>query len=182
MTEDLRVSLDAHPVHEATHRGTMAASATETLRELIVIGEIPPGTPLRLEEIADRLGMSISPVREAVRQLAALGLAEHTPYRGARVTPIDAAEMRDVYEARLALEPTGVRRTALGWNQEAARLLESALERLSGAYRRGQRAEIIRGEHELPPRPRRSLGIELDPAAAATDARDHRAIQCVRDR
>ena len=128
MTEDLRVSLDAHPVHEAPHRGTMAASATETLRELIVIGEIPPGTPLRLEEIADRLGMSISPVREAVRQLAALGLAEHTPYRGARVTPIDAAEMRDVYEARLALESTGVRRTALGWNQEAARLLESALD------------------------------------------------------
>jgi len=145
VTEDLRISFDAHPVHEATHRGTMAASATETLRELIVIGEIPPGTPLRLEEIADRLGMSISPVREAVRQLAALGLAEHTPYRGARVTPIDAAEMRDVYEARLALESTGVRRTALGWNQEAARLLESALERLSGAYRRGQRAEIIRG-------------------------------------
>ena len=138
-------SLDAHPALGATHRGTMAASATETLRELIVIGEIPPGTPLRLEEIADRLGMSISPVREAVRQLAALGLAEHTPYRGARVTPIDAAEMRDVYEARLALESTGVRRTALGWNQEAARLLESALERLSGAYRRGQRAEIIRG-------------------------------------
>jgi DNA-binding GntR family transcriptional regulator len=145
VTEDMSSSLSAYPAFDATHRGTMAASATETLRELIVIGEIPPGTPLRLEEIAERLGMSISPVREAVRQLEALGLAEHTPYRGARVTPIDVGEMRDVYEARLALESTAVRRTALGWSQVAAELLESALDELAGAYRRGARAEIIRG-------------------------------------
>ncbi len=139
------VSLSTLPALDATHRGTLAASATETLRELIVIGEIPPGTPLRLEDIADRLGMSISPIREAVRQLEALGLAEHTPYRGARVTPIDAAEMRDVYEARLALESTGVRRTALGWSQEAEELLGAALDALAGAYRRAERADIIRG-------------------------------------
>jgi DNA-binding GntR family transcriptional regulator len=145
MAEHKPASLPAHPAFDTSHRGTMASSATEALRELIVMGEIAPGTPLRLEEIADRLGMSISPVREAVRQLEALGLAEHVPYKGARVTEIDPGEMRDVYEARLALESVAVRRAALEWNEDAEALLLSALEELSAAYQRGERAEIIRG-------------------------------------
>lgn len=123
----------------------MASSATEALRELIVIGDIAPGTPLRLEELADRLGMSISPIREAVRHLEALGLAEHLPYKGARVTEIDPGEMRDVYEARLALESVAVRRAALEWDDHADAMLDSALEGLSAAYERGDRTAIIRG-------------------------------------
>src|SRR5262245_54393917 len=130
---------------DPTPAGTMASSATEALREQIVMGEIAAGTPLRLEEIAERLGMSISPIREAVRQLEALGLAEHVPYKGARVTEIDLDAMRDVYEVRLALESIAVRRAALAWAADADGLLESALEALSAAYERGQRAEIIRG-------------------------------------
>jgi DNA-binding GntR family transcriptional regulator len=145
VVEHTPASLSMHPAFKASPRGTMASSATEALRALIVMGEIAPGTPLRLEEISERLGMSISPVREAVRQLEALGLAEHTPYKGARVTMIDPGEMRDVYEARLALESIGVRRTALRWNDDAERLLGSALDELGGAYRRGERAEITRG-------------------------------------
>ena len=49
------------------------------------MGELTPGTPLRLEDLARQLGMSISPIREAVRQLEALGLAEHVPHHGAKV-------------------------------------------------------------------------------------------------
>lgn len=145
VAEHKPASLPARPALGGSHRGTMASSATEALRELIVMGEIAPGTPLRLEEIAERLGMSISPVREAVRQLEALGLAEHVPYKGARVTEIDPGDMRDVYEARLALESIAVRRAALGWNEDAETLLCSALDDLSAAYERGERAEIIRG-------------------------------------
>jgi len=145
MADHLNAPLNAQPAYDALRRGTMASSATEALRELIVMGDIPPGTPLRLEEIAERLGMSISPVREAVRQLEALGLAEHAPYKGARVTRIDRGEMRDVYEARLALESIAVRRTALGWSDDAETLLGTALDELDSAYRRGARAEIIRG-------------------------------------
>ena len=55
------------------HR-TMAEYALEQLREAIIMGELPAGTPLRLDELARSLGMSISPIREAVRQLEALGL------------------------------------------------------------------------------------------------------------
>ncbi|RDI73208.1 Transcriptional regulator [Gaiella occulta] len=123
----------------------MASSAADALRDLIVMGEIAPGTPLRLEVLAERLGMSISPIREAVRQLEALGLAEHVPYKGARVTQIDPGEMRDVYEARLALELIAVRRAAIGWNEDAETLLCAALDDLSSAYQLGERVEIIRG-------------------------------------
>lgn len=123
----------------------MASSATEALREQIVMGEIAAGTPLRLEELAGRLGMSISPVREAVRQLENLGLAEHVPYKGAKVTEIDQGEMRDVYEVRLALESIAVRRASLTWDADADRGLGAALDALSAAYESGERTEIIRG-------------------------------------
>jgi DNA-binding GntR family transcriptional regulator len=130
---------------EPKRRGTMAHEATTMLRELIVQGAIPPGTPLRLEEIARSLGMSISPVREAVRQLEALGLAEHLPYKGARVTLLDTAELRDVYEARVALESLAARRAAETLTDESSTLLTDALESLAAAYPSEDRARIVHG-------------------------------------
>jgi DNA-binding GntR family transcriptional regulator len=123
----------------------MAHEATVMLRELIVQGAIPPGAPLRLEEIAHSLGMSISPVREAVRELEALGLAEHLPYKGARVTPLNPAELRDVYEARVALESLAARRAAETLTDETAALLTGALESLAAAYPTDDRARIVHG-------------------------------------
>jgi DNA-binding GntR family transcriptional regulator len=102
----------------------MAEAALHELQEGILSGELKPGAPLRLEELAHTLGMSISPVREAVRQLEALGLAVHVPHRGARVTELSVDDLRDTYEARLALESLAVRRAAerfTGADAEAAR-------------------------------------------------------------
>jgi DNA-binding GntR family transcriptional regulator len=93
------------------HR-TMAEYALDQLRESIIMGELQPGTPLRLDELARSLGMSISPIREAVRQLEALGLAKHVPHQGARVEPFDVDDLRDLFEVRLALESLAVRRAA----------------------------------------------------------------------
>src|SRR3982075_1512968 len=93
------------------HR-TMAEFALEQLREAIILGELPAGTPLRLEDLARQLGMSISPIREAVRQLEALGLAEHVPHHGAKVMPLDVEELRELFAVRLALEGMAVRRAA----------------------------------------------------------------------
>jgi DNA-binding GntR family transcriptional regulator len=82
----------------------MAEYALEQLREAIIMGELQAGTPLRLDELARSLGMSISPIREAVRQLEALGLAKHVPHQGARVVAFDVDDLRDLFEVRLALE------------------------------------------------------------------------------
>lgn len=104
-------SLEASAGIAARHR-TMAEAALDRLREAIILGELTPGTPLQLEEIARSLGMSISPVREAVRQLHALGLAEHIPHHGAKVMPLDVDELRELFSIRLALEGMAVRRAA----------------------------------------------------------------------
>src|ERR671924_2368233 len=93
------------------HR-TMAEAALDELREAIVLGELVPGTPLRLEDLAAALGMSISPIREAVRQLEALGLAEHVPHHGAKVVALDVDDLRELFEVRLALETRAVRGAA----------------------------------------------------------------------
>jgi DNA-binding GntR family transcriptional regulator len=93
------------------HR-TMAEYALEQLREAIIMGELQAGTPLRLDELARSLGMSISPIREAVRQLEALGLAKHVPHQGAKVVAFDVDDLRDLFEVRLALESLAVRRAA----------------------------------------------------------------------
>ena len=90
----------------------MAEAAVERLREAIIMGELTPGTPLRLEDLARSLGMSISPIREAVRQLEALGLAEHVPHHGAKVMGLDVEELRELFSIRLALETLAVRRAA----------------------------------------------------------------------
>jgi DNA-binding GntR family transcriptional regulator len=93
------------------HR-TMAEAALERLREAIILGELTPGAPLRLEDLARSLGMSISPIREAVRQLEALGLAEHVPHHGAKVTGLDVEELRELFSVRLALETLALRRAS----------------------------------------------------------------------
>jgi DNA-binding GntR family transcriptional regulator len=90
----------------------MAEAALAELQDSILSGELPPGAPLRLEELAERLGMSISPIREAVRRLESLGLAVHVPHRGARVSELALDDLRDTYEVRLVLEPLAVRRAA----------------------------------------------------------------------
>src|SRR5207248_2025142 len=93
------------------HR-TMAEAALERLREAISLGELTPSAPLRLEDLGRSLGMSISPIREAVRQLEALGLAEHVPHHGAKVMGLDVEELRELFSIRLALESMALRRAA----------------------------------------------------------------------
>jgi DNA-binding GntR family transcriptional regulator len=110
------------------HR-TMAEFALEQLREAIILGELSAGTPLRLDELARSLGMSISPIREAVRQLEALGLAKHVPHQGARVLDFDIDDLRDLFQVRLTLESLAVRRAAERFTEAEAETARAALER-----------------------------------------------------
>jgi DNA-binding GntR family transcriptional regulator len=93
------------------HR-TLAERAFATLHEAIVTGVLPPGERLPIEELADILEMSPMPIREALRLLDSVGLVENIPHRGARVTELSIDDLREVYEARLALEPLAVRHAA----------------------------------------------------------------------
>ncbi|GAA1035355.1 GntR family transcriptional regulator [Virgisporangium ochraceum] len=76
-----------------------------SLRQSILDGELRPGQRLRQEEIAERLGVSRLPVRDALRILTAEGLTEHEPNKGARVPLLSAREVDVLYQMREKLEP-----------------------------------------------------------------------------
>jgi DNA-binding GntR family transcriptional regulator len=130
----------------AVRHRTMAEAALERLREAIILGEITPGTHLRLEEVAQQLGMSISPIREAVRQLEALGLAEHVPHHGARVVRLEVEELRELFSIRLALEGMAVRRATELFRAEDEAAARAALAAYDEARHRGDTRAAMR-EH-----------------------------------
>ena len=168
------------PQGQMRHR-TMAEYALEQLRESIILGELPAGTPLRLDELARSLGMSISPIREAVRQLEALGLAKHVPHQGARVLDFDIEELRDLFQVRLALESLAVRRAAERFKDADAAAARAHLDRFDAAARSRRRARDDARAHRLPLHAVRGVAVAVarraDPAARGT-ARSGSARRC----
>lgn len=84
---------------------TSAERAFGELRELILGGALLPGARLGEVELADRLGVSRTPVREALSRLASEGLVEVSPNRGARVATWTVAELEGVFDLRITIEP-----------------------------------------------------------------------------
>ncbi|MDL9938651.1 GntR family transcriptional regulator [Gordonia sp. ABSL1-1] len=91
----------------------LADQVFETLRGWIVSGQLAPGYRLRVRDIADLVGTSVMPVREAIRRLVESGLAIHEPYKGARVRGLDTAELEHAYDVRILLEGEAARLGAL---------------------------------------------------------------------
>lgn len=77
----------------------------KSLREAILDGRLSGGSRLVQSDLASRLDVSITPVREALRDLASEGLVIFDPYRGALVRSLDLGEVREIYELRAMLEP-----------------------------------------------------------------------------
>lgn len=85
-------------------RHTVGSAATDQLREMIMSGVLVEGSPLRQDDLAARLGVSRTPLREAIARLEAEGLVRTDPHRGAVVIKPSIQELREVYEIREALE------------------------------------------------------------------------------
>lgn len=88
-----------------------AAAAHDRMRRLILSGRLPAGTVINQVELAGELGISRTPLREALRMLQEEGLVESEPNRRARVTDFNAAEMDALYATRLLIEALGMRLT-----------------------------------------------------------------------
>jgi DNA-binding GntR family transcriptional regulator len=82
------------------------------LLERIVAGELPPGSRLRQEALAEELGVSRTPLREALARLVSEGLVEFVPNRGATVASRDFSDMEEAWRARLVIEPGAARLAA----------------------------------------------------------------------
>ena len=101
--------------HELVPRGRSAAQlAYDYVKARLLDGRFAGGTLLSENEIAQRLDVSRTPVRQAFVQLEAEGLLELYPRRGALVVPISPSEAEDVFEARMLIEQHAARRAGAG--------------------------------------------------------------------
>lgn len=92
--------------------GPQGSGAYRRLLEDIGNGHLAPGARLRETELAERFGISRTPIREAIRQLEADGLVVHMPRQGATIRVLDYSEVMELYEMRAVLEGTAARLAA----------------------------------------------------------------------
>ena len=95
-----------------TQQDAQGQSVYSQLLDDIRSGRLNSGDRLRETELAERLGVSRTPVREAIRQLEADGLVTHIPRQGASIRSLDYAEVMELYEMRAVLEGTAARLAA----------------------------------------------------------------------
>jgi DNA-binding GntR family transcriptional regulator len=121
-----------------------------TLQARVLSGEIPSGTRLRQEALAEEFGVSRTPVREALRKLQASGLVEVRPNRGALVRAPTAREVREAYEVRAELEglaaelaATRIRNDQLLMLHEAVSLFRRLIESGTREVREWSRANDL---------------------------------------
>ncbi len=88
---------------------TLGTTAYVRLREEILAGEVAPGRKLLIRPLADRYGMGLSPIREALNRLASEGLLRQTDQRGFTVAPLDDEDLSDLTEARCMLNEMALR-------------------------------------------------------------------------
>jgi DNA-binding GntR family transcriptional regulator len=112
---------------------TRAAAVADELRRMIRSGELPAGTRLRQDHLAERFGVSSTPVREALTVLARERLVRHDAHRGAVVYPPTAAEVQENFELRLALEPLASRLAARHADEAVVGTLRDLHRRLDAA-------------------------------------------------
>ena len=112
-----------------------------TLRTSILTGELKPGERLMEIHLADKLGVSRTPIREAIRKLELEGLVTMIPRRGAEVAQITEKNLRDVLEVRRALD-------ALAVELACERITEDELAELKKACGRGAARYDFKGERK----------------------------------
>lgn len=105
---------------------TRADEIATALEESIAAGIIPAGTVLRQEQLSREFQVSRTPVREALRRLAASGLAEFSPNRGVRVRRLDREEWSEIYRVRSVLEGLAAQMAADRISPEQLRVLAEA--------------------------------------------------------
>jgi DNA-binding GntR family transcriptional regulator len=139
-TAATRIGTTRSTIFSTNERLTKSTYAYQHLRRRILEGELEPGSRLLLRDLAQQMGLSIQPVRDAIKSLVSDGLAETESYRSATVTQISGSSVLDLLSARMWLE-------ALAVQQAVPLHTETSLEAVKDAL--GDTAQLI-GAHEGP--------------------------------
>lgn len=138
MTEDLTLNMDAYlPLRDVVFH---------TLREAILKGDLKPGERLMELQLADKLGVSRTPIREAIRMLEQEGLAVTMPRKGAEVAKMTLKDMEDVLEIREALDELAVKIACEKISQEQLKHLTEVKEEFEISTRTGDVKKIAEAD------------------------------------
>ena len=121
----------------------------QTLREAILKGNLKPGERLMEMKLANKLGVSRTPIREAIRMLEEEGLALTIPRRGAQVAKMTEKDMEDVYEIRRTLEMLALTYFKNGLSVDRIADLRYAQKVFEEAVAEGDHAEIERKDNDF---------------------------------
>ena len=114
-------------------RTTTVELVTSAIREKILTGRLVPGEALRQEALAEELGVSRVPVREAITRLQAEGMLNVIPHRGAYVCELSVAEVKETFDIRLRLEPWIFREAVLRITEAEIRKAERIIVEMDEA-------------------------------------------------
>jgi DNA-binding GntR family transcriptional regulator len=112
---------------------TRSAWADQRLRDAILCGRLQPGDPLVISTLAKELGLSATPLREALGRLAAEGLVEMQAHGSARVATVDLGEAVEIYELRQVLEPMALERSVARADAAYASRVDAAWQTLTAS-------------------------------------------------
>ncbi|WP_197480945.1 GntR family transcriptional regulator [Rhodococcus sp. EPR-157] len=130
-------------------RPQLSEDVANHVRHMVMSGEVLPGSYIRLDETAAELGVSVTPVREALLTLRGEGMVELVPHRGYVVSPLTPEDIVDIFwlQGQIAVEL--VRRAAPKITAEVISELESFNASLSAAVEKGQAEEVEFSEFEF---------------------------------
>lgn len=120
----------------------VADRVTIELREAIFSGELAPGSRLVERKLAERLGTSHIPVREALTRLTQEGLVERLPHRGARVAALTRRDLDEISSLRTLLEQFAVVRVQEHWDEKKEARLRKTVQQMVDAAERGASARV----------------------------------------
>jgi len=104
-----------------------------SLYEAILNGQLPAGSRLKVRDLADQVGTSVMPVRDAITRLEEAGLAERIPHKGAVVTDLTFAELTHIYEVRRILEREASSLGVANLTNEDCERMEAELKEMRAA-------------------------------------------------
>lgn len=123
---------------------TASSTAAEMIRQAIVDGRLAPGQRLTEERLARELGISRTPVREALKVLQSEGLVDAAPNRSATVRAYEPGDLEDIYQLRALLEGYAARRAAGRLSDEKLLALRASCERFEAMSPADDLREVVR--------------------------------------
>ena len=128
---------------------SIADKVRRAVREHVLSGEFASGTQLVESQLAEELGVSRAPVREALQKLESEGLVQSVPNKGCFVVEITEVDLREIYPVRAALEGLAMRLAAQAMDREELSALAHIMERMEQAARDGDAEQVSKIDLEF---------------------------------